>query len=263
MPERESYEPGTPCWVDLSTPDVEAAIDLCGELFHWAPNTIVDRSTNDHLYTTFTRGGHPVAGLGGQPPGSEDAPPFWSTYICVADAAHTSQLIEKAGGTIVMPAVQVFEVGVMAVACDPTGVFFRIWQPLDHPGAELVNEPNTWAWNELISSDVERAKQFYADVFGWTYEGSMDTGHGTYWLVQGGWSGGVAGLMSRPPGMPAQAPDHWAVYFMVADIREKLDAVVGAGGQVLFGPETIPGVGQIGTVTHPVGGVFSFMQPPD
>jgi predicted enzyme related to lactoylglutathione lyase len=49
---------------------------------------------------------------------------------------------------------------------------------------------------------------------------------------------------------------------MVSDIREKLDAVVGAGGQVLFGPETIPGVGQIGTVMHPVGGVFSFMQPP-
>jgi hypothetical protein len=261
MPERENYEPGTPCWVDLSTPDVEAAIDLCGELFQWAPNTIVDRDSNDHIYTTFTKGGEPIAGLGGQPPGCEGAPGLWSTYIAVFDAAHTCEVIEKSGGQIVVAPMQVFEVGIMAVAADPTGVPFRIWQPLDHPGAGLVNEPNTWAWTELISSDVERAKQFYADVFGWTYN-DAEIGHGTYWLVQGGEFGPIAGLMSRPPGMPDAAPDHWEVYFMVADIREKIDAVVGLGGQSLFGPETIPGVGEIATVMHPVGGVFSFMQPP-
>jgi predicted enzyme related to lactoylglutathione lyase len=260
MPQRSGYDPGTPCWVDLGTPDVETSINFCADLFGWSADTVTDEAGN-HIYTMLSKDGRYVAGLGGQPPGMEGAPPIWSTYICVADAAHTCSLIEKAGGQVVMPAMQVFDSGWMAVATDPTGVFFRLWQPLEHKGAGVVNEPDTYSWNELISSDVERAKQFYADVFGWSYDG-MDMGHGTYWVVQGGESGGIAGLMSRPPGMPDAAPDHWEVYFMVADIRAKMDAVVGQGGQVLFGPESIPGVGQIGTVMHPAGGVFSLMQPP-
>ena len=261
MPQRDSYEPGTPSWVDLGTPDVAGSTAFCTALFGWTADAVTDDAGN-HVYTMFSKGGRYVAGLGGQPPGMEGAPPIWSTYISVADATHTCALIEKAGGQVVMPTMQVFESGSMAVATDPTGVFFRIWQPMEHIGSGVVNEPDTYSWNELISSDVERAKQFYSEVFGWTYEG-MDIGpDGTYWVVQGGESGGRAGLMSRPVGLPAEVPDHWEVYFMVADIRAKMDDVVARGGQVLFGPETVPGVGQIGTVVHPAGGVFSLMQPP-
>lgn len=260
MPQRSSYEPGTPCWVDLGTPDIAGSTAFCTELFGWGADTVTDDAGN-HIYTMFSKDGRYTAGLGGQPPGMEGLPPIWSTYVGVADAAATCGLIEKAGGKILMPAMQVFESGFMAVATDPNGVFFRIWQPLEHIGSGVVNEADTYAWNELITADVERAKQFYSDVFGWTYDG-MEMGHGTYWVVQGGESGGLAGLMSRPPGMPAEAPDHWEVYFMVDDIQAKIDAVVGKGGQLLFGPETIPGVGQIATVVHRAGGAFSFMQSP-
>jgi hypothetical protein len=261
MPERYIYEPGAPCWVDLSAPDVEASIDFCSMLFKWAVETLTDLDHN-HIYSMFSRGGLYMAGLSGLPPEMDGTPPFWSTYICVENAEETCEMIVKAGGQIVVPATQMYESGWLAVALDPTGVHFRIWQPMDHIGAGMTYEPNTWAWAELVSSDLDRAKKFYSEVFDWTFD-AIQTGHADgYLLVRVDESEPLAGLMGRPPGMPADAPDHWAVYFSVADIQATIDEVVGQGGQVLFGPAPIPGVGQIATLTHPLGGVFSLLEPP-
>jgi predicted enzyme related to lactoylglutathione lyase len=262
MPQRSSYEPGTPCWVDLSTGDVGASTAFYAGLFGWAADPMLDPDGN-HIYTMLTKDGLKVGGLGGQPPGAEAGPPFWSTYISVTDAEHTCALIEKAGGQVVMPVMQVFDAGHMAVAVDPTGADFRIWQPLEHGGSEIVNEADTWAWNELFSSDVERSKQFYSDVFGWTYNGMEMGAGGTYWVIEGGECGGRGGLMEHCEMVPAECPDAWSVYFMVSDIEATMAAVGDLGGSVLHGPEALPGIGLvIGTLKHPAGGVFSLMQPP-
>jgi predicted enzyme related to lactoylglutathione lyase len=259
MPERTSYDPGTPCWVDVMTGDVEGVTAFCTDLFGWGVAEQRDEG-GGHIYSIFTKDGATVAGLGGLPPGMADVPTLWNSYICVADAAATVAKIEPAGGPVHMPAMQVFDAGIMAVAADPTGAAFRLWQPLGHIGAGVVNEPNTYGWNELISSDVEAAKTFYAELFGWTYEGG-EVPTGEYWVARGGESGGLAGLMGRPPGMPAQAPDSWYVYFLVSDLRATLEHAGRSGGQALFGPESVPGVGLIATLGHPVGGVFALMQP--
>jgi hypothetical protein len=261
MVHRNGYDPGTPCWVDLGTADVAGSTAFYTKLFGWTADSVTDDAGN-HIYTMLSKDGRYVAGLGGQPPGTEGMPPLWSTYICVADAAEACQLIEKAGGQVLMPTMQVFDSGHMAVAIDPTGAAFRLWQPLEHKGAGVVNEPDTYAWNELTSSDPERAKQFYAEVFGWTYEVMPMGGHG-YAVVQGGDSGGLAGIMGRPEELPAHVPDSWSVYFQVADIAAKFAAVQEQGGQVCFGPQTIPGMGlTIGGLMHPTGGMFCLMQPP-
>ena len=67
--------------------------------------------------------------------------------------------------------------------------------------------------------------------------------------------------MGRPPKMPADAPDSWSVYFLVADMEAKMAATRDSGGSVCHGPEAVPGVGLIGVLMHPAGGVFSLMQP--
>ncbi|HEY2833071.1 MAG TPA: VOC family protein [Sporichthyaceae bacterium] len=259
MPKRTSYAPGTPCWVDVMTGDVAGVTAFYTDLFGWDVEEQRDENSG-HIYTMFTSGGQTVAGLGGLPPGMENLPTVWNSYISVADAEATVAAIEQAGGQVFMPAMQVFDAGVMAVAADPTGANFRIWQPLAHVGAGLVNEANTYGWNELITRDIDGAKKFYSDVFGWGYDG-MDMGSGEYWVVQGGESGGLAGLMARPPAMPAEAPDSWFVYFLVDDIDAIVQRAARTGGQALFGPQSMPGVGIIATVGHPVGGVFALMQP--
>jgi predicted enzyme related to lactoylglutathione lyase len=260
MPTRTGYAPGTPCWVDLLSPDVSASLAFYTELFGWASAPVHDPDGN-RIYTLLKKDGYDTAGLSAQPPMMAGMPPVWNTYVATADADATSAAVEKAGGQVVMPAMTVLEVGTMAVCTDPTGAAFSIWQAGSHIGAQIVNEADAYSWNELLSGDVERAKSFYAEVFGWTYEG-MDMGpDGTYWVIQGGESGGLGGMMGRPAQMPSYVPDHWAVYFIVADIDAKVATTTAAGGNVMHGPEDVPGIGRIATVTDPQGGAFSMLQP--
>jgi len=246
--------------VDLSAPDVAAATSFYTGLFGWTAEPVHDESGN-HIYTMLRKEGRDVAGLGGQPPGMTGLPPVWNSYVSVADCDDVCTAIEKAGGWVLMPPMQVFGAGRMAVAADPTGARFSLWEPLEHHGAGIVSEPDTYAWNELLSSDVEVAKNFYAEVFGWTYEPmAMGPAEEPYWVIQGGDAGGLGGLMLRPKQMPADAPDSWGVYFMVTDVDAKIRATLDRGGQVCFGPEEVPGL-RIATLTHPDGGMFSLMQP--
>ena len=73
-----------------------------------------------------------------------------------------------AGGQVIVPAMDVLDVGRMAIFTDPVGAAFSVWQAGTHPGAQLVNEPGTFSWSELLTTDVEASKGFYGDVFGWT-----------------------------------------------------------------------------------------------
>jgi predicted enzyme related to lactoylglutathione lyase len=260
MPQRDGYQPGTPCWVDLMSPDIEGSKAFYTGLFGWDAETTL-MPDGSHMYTRMTKDGLAVCGLGGTFPGMENAPAIWNSYVWVDSAEDTAALIDKAGGKVVLPPMQVMEHGTMCVAQDPLGATFSLWQPDQHRGAQIVNEPDTYSWNELLSSDVEAAKNFYSQVFGWEYQ-VMDMGPGgPYSVVQGGESGGLAGLMGRPPGYPAQAPDSWLVYFTVADIAAKAAAAEAAGATCVTGPMEIPGIGTIAAHLDPHHGMFAMMQP--
>lgn len=73
------------------------------------------------IYTNLLRDGQLVAGMGGQQPGMQGAPPIWSTYVAVTDIDETSKEVEAAGGVVMMPAMDVMDVGRMAIYGDPTG----------------------------------------------------------------------------------------------------------------------------------------------
>ena len=62
-----------------------------------------------------------------------------------------------------MPPMDVMDAGRMAVATDPTGAFFMIWQPKGSIGAEFVNEPGAFSWSELMTPDVDKAVAFTAN----------------------------------------------------------------------------------------------------
>jgi predicted enzyme related to lactoylglutathione lyase len=192
----------------------------------------------------------------------EDMPAMWTTYISTDDVEATVARVEAAGGSVMMPFMQVFESGQMAVLADPTGAAFSIWKAGDHIGAEIGNVANTMSWNELMTRDVDAALPFYAAVFGWTYD-AMDMGPmGTYNLIKGGTDDeGLGGIISMPPGVPDQAPNHWGVYFTVDDIAAAVQTVTGSGGTVVQEPFEVPGIGTQAVVHDPQHGAFSLMQP--
>ena len=84
-------------------------------------------------------------------------------------------------------------------------------------GAQLVNEPGTYCWSELITTDLEASKAFYKAVFGWDAEDQGPPGGPpayTEWKLDGR---SVGGMMLKSADMPADMPPNWGVYFAVAD----------------------------------------------
>src|SRR6478672_3062849 len=105
MVEMTDYAPGTPSWVDVSTPDLDATKTFYGALFGWQATTFEDMGR----YTNFTKDGKVVCG--GVPTQSPEQPPAWSTYICVADADATAAAVQANGGQVAFPTMDVMALG--------------------------------------------------------------------------------------------------------------------------------------------------------
>lgn len=251
MSERTSYAPGTPCWVDLATPDLDAAEGFYRELFGWEIPELPN-SAEMGGYRRAKLGGRDVAGA--MPLMQEGQPPAWSTYVSVDDADAISRAIQENGGTMVAEPMAVASYGRLAIFTDPEGAFFGIWEPADFAGAELVNEPGAFSWNELETRDPAAAKEFYGRVFGWEFD-EEEMGEMVYNVARIG-DNRVAGMADVSHRMPEEVPAHWMAYFSVEDADGTVEKVASGGGRVDFGPIDIP-VGRFAMVADPWGAAFA------
>jgi predicted enzyme related to lactoylglutathione lyase len=253
MPEMTKYDPGTPSWVDLGTPDPADARRFYSGLFGW---TINEGPPEAGGYSICELDGKPVAGLG--PQMNPEMPPWWTTYISVADAGETAAAITEDGGTLIVEPMDVMDVGRMAVAVDPTGAVFSIWQPRLHIGAGIVNDVNSFCWNELTTRDPQRSIEFYGAVFGWTASILTNVGAPNYTEFHLG-GRGIAGMMPMDgDSWPADMPNHWMVYFAVDDCDAAATRVAELGGTVVTSPTDVP-PGKFAVVKDPQGAVFSII----
>lgn len=248
MPVVTAHAPGTPSWVDIGVPDIAAAADFYGALFGWETEDMGEEAGH---YTMCRLGGRAVAAIG---PAMNPGPPAWTTYITVASVDDTSAKITAAGGTVVAPPMDVMDAGRMAVAQDPTGAFFSIWEPRASIGAEIVNEPGTLCWNELNSRDVETALAFYETVFGLVAQRSE-----TYNEFHLG-DRVVGACMPMPEMVPPEVPSFWMVYFAVADVEASTAKVKQLGGMSMVELMEAGDVGRFSVLADPMGAVFSIIQ---
>jgi predicted enzyme related to lactoylglutathione lyase len=250
--EVDTYEEGVPSWVDLGTSDIDTAARFYGALFGWdAPE--LPREAGG--YRVCTLRGLPVAGLG---PQMNPGPPVWATYVNTADADAVAGRVTANGGQVLASPFDVMDAGRMAVFTDPSGAAFSVWQPHNHQGAGLVNEPGTYAWSELVATDVEGALSFYPAVFGWAAN-KLPPGGETLQYVE--WKIGersVGGMMPKPPTIPAEVPAFWGVYFAVRDADEAVEAVTRLGGEAVMPPTDIE-PGRFAVVKDPIGAIFNVM----
>lgn len=114
-------------------------------------------------------------------------------------------------------------------------------------------------WNELMTTDVEAAKAFYATTLGWSFN-PMPMPEGIYHLVMLG-EDMVGGMMQMPADMPPGIPSHWFTYFAVTDIDASVAALEAAGGKVIRPAWDVPGVGRIAIVQDPTGTAMGWMTP--
>ncbi len=273
MPERDRYIPGVPCWIDTNQPDPEAAVAFYSGLFGWEIQDAMPPGSDRPYYMARIRGGD-VAGIG---PVQEGAPPTaaWDTYIWVQSADETAAKVGAAGGAVLMEPMEVMEAGRTAVFRDPEGATFCVWEPGQHRGAQVVNEPGSVNFNNLNTHDADGAKAFYGALFGW---GTMPMGGGAEGWTQPGYGDHLEllnpGTLERMASMGAPAgfadvvatlrplpdhdrdvPAHWSVTFATADADATARKASELGGQVVAGPFDAPWV-RMAVITDPQGASF-------
>jgi predicted enzyme related to lactoylglutathione lyase len=244
------FAPGTPCWVDLFTSDPERSGAFYTALFGWE---LVDQGEAYGGYTLVRKDGASVAGLMRN---SDDSgtPDTWSTYLATADIDASVARASGAGASILAPAMQVGPLGSMAVLVDPAGAVVGLWQAGEHPGFTRYDEPGSVVWQETYSKSFGASRDFYAEVFGWSYDVTGDSDDFRYLTAKVG-GAPVAGLMDSARILPDTVPSHWAVYFGVEDTDAAQAVATAHGATVLMGAEDTP-FGRIADLLDPTGAPF-------
>ena len=117
----------------------------------------------------------------------------------------------------------------------------------------------TVCWSELNTPDPERAKCFYADAVGWSFD-PMPMEGGTYWVAKAGETT-VGGIFEMRGPAFANVPEHWMTYIAVDDFDARVEKAKAAGASVIRPPFDIQGVGRIAILRGPGGAVFALMTP--
>jgi predicted enzyme related to lactoylglutathione lyase len=243
-----------PAWVELTSPDAAASRDFYSRLLGWQVEVSPDPQYGG--YGIARVDGEDVAGIG--PKQSPDAPTAWGLYIGTNDVDALAGKVTDAGGTVAAPPFEVGDQGRMAVFQDPTGAFFSAWQSRSMRGF-ATQAPNTFGWAELNARGVERAIPFYTGVFGWSHKFSpASEGSPEYneFQIDGE---SVAGAWEIAPGVPAEVPSYWAIYFNVDDVDAAFQRAIDLGATEVVAPQDIPG-GRFAILNDPQGAAFGLIR---
>ena len=249
----EHYDQGTPSWVELVTPDQGAARDFYSGLFGWSFDDYDMGEAGHYLIGTIE--GDDIAGVSGQMPGMEGHPAFWGVYLAVDDVDAATAKVEAAGGKVEAGPFDVNDNGRMSALQDPTGARVNLWQAKETVGTQRGNEPGTPIWNEIMTPDIPRATQFYADVLGMGSQTSP-MGDQTYTTLTNVEGRMIGGAMNPPM---EDVPPHWNVYFNVVDVDAAVAKALELGGQVVAPAFDVPDVGRMAVLSDPQDAMFNLM----
>jgi uncharacterized protein len=246
-----AWPAGTPCWVDLGVDDIPKARAFYSGLFGWDVQELPPEAGG---YNMCLIDGLSVAGIGGKPDPS--MPTYWTTYIASASADETADKIRSAGGQVLMDPFDVMDVGRMFIAVDPGGAPFGVWEAKSHTGVQRANEPGTLIWSENMSRNYKANKDFYGQVFGYSFGDIGADGFNYATIDLDGRPAGGIGEISGD--MPAETPATWGTYFAVADTDAAVARAVELGGSVIAPAWDSP-YGRMAVLSDDQGAVFSVM----
>ncbi len=248
---------GTFCWCELGTSDSAGAVSFYEQLLGWRTT---DRSMGEMgTYTMLHLGDDDLGGLYElKGPMFEGVPPHWLYYVSVDDVDATAAKVTQLGGKIMMPPMDIPDVGRMAMFEDPTGAKFSVFKAGAHCGTTTdPMTPGAFGWIELNTRDTDAAKAFYTSLFGWsarTDEGPMPYTEWTLPECQP-----FAGMMKMQDQW-GHAPPHWLGYVMVDDCDATFAKATQLGATPYCPPMTVENVGRMAVVADPQGATFAFIK---
>ncbi|MFI9251742.1 VOC family protein [Streptomyces sp. NPDC053069] len=221
---------GAPCWVSLTSRDLDATQDFYGAVLGWRYRKA---RLGEHFRTALAEG-IPVAGIAGVA-GVWQMAVAWTPYFAVKDADEAVSRVRERCGTLAVGPIS-FPPGRAALLADRDGATFGIWQ------GKLVTEWEAWrhaapTFITLHTRDAFDAAIFYAEILDWA--------SGLPGCCEVEYAGGEVLLRSRndivarieagsveTPPDPSVRP-HWQVHFTVPDVGLCARAAEEHGGSVL------------------------------
>ena len=253
---RTGYQQGQFCRIDLVARDMAEARQFYHQLFGWEG---ADVDTQGGVpYAEFFLEGKSVAGIGqmSEEMLSKEPPAHWNSYISVDDIEAVCAQVPELKGRVTMPVTDVSDAGRLAFIQDPSGAQVGLWQKGTHFGAELTQDFHCCSWNELLTRDIEAARDFYERLFGWDFI-DYASSESKYYVVSqhGEESSGLMQMDERWGDMPPR----WMVYFAVQSVDLTVDYVRQLGGFVVVHPHDIP-EGRFAMVADLQGGAFDLVE---
>ncbi|MEL7058451.1 MAG: VOC family protein [Acidobacteriota bacterium] len=245
-------------WYELMTTAPQEALDFYGKLIGW---THMTDDVAGMPYTMVVNGERPIAGVMELPAEAIEAgaPSHWLGYVGVEDVDATVAKAEAAGSTVVVAAMDVPNVGRMAVLHDPQGAVVAVFRPEgDDMSAPAAPGAGDFSWHEMLADDWEKAWSFYSDWVGFEAGETMDMGEaGKYHMFHAG-GRPLGGMYNKPA--EVQGPSAWLYYVTVENLDDAVARVAELGGQVLVGPIEVPGGDHIAQCMDPQGAAFALHQ---
>jgi predicted enzyme related to lactoylglutathione lyase len=111
-------------------------------------------------------------------------------------------------------------------------------------------------WVDLMTSDTDRSRDFYTELFGWTADEPAEEFGGYFTFNKDGVP--VGGCMPSEPGSGINA---WSVYLATDDAHKTVEAATANGAQVLAAPMDVGDLGTMAILTDPGAAAIGLWQP--
>jgi hypothetical protein len=244
--------PGIPCWMDMMTSDEAKTRAFYSELFGW---TAGDGSPDFGGYFMFMRGDVPVAGCMNKMP-EDTEPDEWTVYLDVEDARKTVEVATEAGSEVLIDAMDVADLGAMAVVTDAGGARVGLWQTNTFGGIGARAETGAQAWFELHTLNYDANVEFYKDVLGWDAHTMSDTPEFRYTTL-GENENATAGIMDASG---YASTSQWSVYISVEDTDASVAKAISLGGAEVQAAQDSP-YGRLAEISDTTGCRIKLMGP--
>jgi predicted enzyme related to lactoylglutathione lyase len=246
---------GEICWVNMLTPRPAEARAFFGDLLGW---TYVEMPSLGH---TAQVGGRDICGLFDVqgPHASPGTPPHIGILVKVDGADATCEKVKTLGGEA-RHAFDIAEEGRIARCTDPNGADFVVWEPRKFLGTDVDSSHHgAPSWFETMTTDIDRAAEFYSRLFGWTQVSAPGFGSSRIAFKRGtDYVAGVAQISSPVANMQP----HWAIYFTVKEADQSSRQAVRLGATLCTPVQNSPGGGHFCGITSPQGVTFYVIEYP-
>jgi hypothetical protein len=258
MPHLTTHAPGTFCWAELETTDLDAAKSFYHALFGWSHR---DQPMGPGgVYTIFQMGGLDAAAAYPQQESERlrGVRSHWNLYISVADAEASTARAVELGAKLLAGPLDAGENGRLSILLDPTGATFYLWQGLKTAGLGVMNENNAFWWADLHTGDRAGAKRFYEALLGWSIAPGEGKDETTYLHIHAG--GKFIGGILPDSHRVKKAPPHWMPYFKAAELDAAVKHAETLGASVFMPPVSVGGPLRIAMLRDPQLAAFALFE---